>query len=52
MLGAIQQFGDVRSKTFEVHVKATVNGYSRDFVGILGRNTQRDIQILGFYWTN
>jgi len=36
MLGAIQQFGDVRSKTFEVHVKATVNGYSRDFVGILG----------------
>lgn len=50
MMGAIQQFCDVRSKTFEVHVKATVNGYSRDFVGILGRNNQRDIQILSFYW--
>jgi len=52
MLGAIQQFCDVRSKTFEVHVKASSSGYSRDFVGILGRNTQRDIQILSFYWTN
>lgn len=52
MVGAIQQFCDVRSKTFEVHVKATVNGYNRDFVGILGRNNQRDIQVLSFYWTN
>jgi general secretion pathway protein K len=52
MAGAIQQFCDVRSKTFEVHVKATVNGYTRDFVGVLGRNTQRDIQILSFYWIN
>ena len=52
MVGAIQQFCDVRSKTFEVHVKANVNGYTRDFVGVLGRNNQRDIQVLSFYWTN
>lgn len=52
MQGAIQQFCDVRSRTFEVHIKATVGGYSRDFVGILGRNNQRDIQVLTFYWTN
>jgi general secretion pathway protein K len=52
MSGAIQQFCDVRSKTFEVHVKATISGYSRDFVGILGRNNQRDVQILSFYWIN
>ena len=52
MVGAIQQFCDVRSKTFEVHVKATVSGYSRDFVGVLGRNNQRDVQILSFYWTD
>jgi len=52
MQGAIQQFCDVRSRTFEVHVKATVSGYSRDFVGILGRNNQRDVQVLSFYWTD
>jgi len=52
MQGAIQQFCDVRSRTFEVHVKATVGGYTRDFVGVLGRNNQRDVQILSFYWTD
>ena len=52
MAGALGQFCDVRSRTFEVHIKATINGYSRDFVGILGRNNQADIQILNFYWTN
>ncbi len=52
MQGAIQQFCDVRSRTFEVHVKATANGYTRDFVGILGRNNPRDVQVLSFYWTD
>ena len=52
MAGALGQFCDVRSRTFEVHIKATINGYSRNFVGILGRNNQSDIQILSFYWTN
>jgi len=52
MLGAIQQFGAVRSSTFEVHVDAQVAGYHRHFVGVLGRNNPRDVQILSFYWTN
>jgi hypothetical protein len=52
MLGAIQQFAAVRSSTFEVHVDAQVAGYHRHFVGVLGRNNPRDVQILSFYWTN
>jgi type II secretory pathway component PulK len=52
MLGAIQQFATVRSSTFEVHVDAQVAGYHRHFVGVLGRNNPRDVQILSFYWTN
>jgi general secretion pathway protein K len=52
MLGAIQQFGAVRSSTFEVHVDAQVAGYHRHFVGVIGRNNPRDIQILSFYWTD
>ena len=48
----LQQYCDVRSKTFEVHVDAQVAGYHRHFVGILGRNNPRDIQVLSFYWTD
>lgn len=46
----LPQFCDVRSRTFEVTVTAQINGYKRDFVAILARNTPRDIQILTFYW--
>jgi type II secretory pathway component PulK len=52
MLGALQQFCGVRSSTFEVHVDAQVAGYHRHFVGVLGRNNPRDVQILSFYWTD
>jgi type II secretory pathway component PulK len=52
MLGALQQFCTTRSSTFEVHVDAQVAGYHRHFVGILGRNSPRDVQILSFYWTD
>ena len=48
----IQQFCDIRSRTFEVHVDAQVAGYHRHFVGILGRNNPRDVQVLSFYWTD
>ncbi len=44
------QYGDVRSKTFQVWVQADVGGYKRDFYAVLGRNNQRDVQILSFYW--
>jgi type II secretory pathway component PulK len=50
---AVQQlsrYADVRSRTFQVEVEATVAGYHRKFVAVLGRNSPRDIQILNFYW--
>jgi general secretion pathway protein K len=46
----LQQFCDVRSRTFEVTVEAQISGYKRQFVAILGRNNPRDIQFLSFYW--
>ncbi len=52
MLGALQQFANVRSSTFEVRVDAQVGGYHRHFVGVIGRNSPRDVQILSFYWTD
>ncbi len=48
----IQQFCDIRSRTFEVHVDAQVGSYHRHFVGIIGRNNPRDVQVLSFYWTD
>lgn len=48
----LQQYCDVRSRTFEVHVDAQVAGYHRHFVGVLGRNNPRDVQVLSFYWTD
>lgn len=52
MLGIIQQFCDVRSRTFEVHVDAQVHGYHRHFTAIIGRNNPRDVQTLSFYWND
>ena len=39
----------VRSNTFEVKVEAHINGSTQTYYAILGRNNQRDIQILGFH---
>lgn len=44
------RYFDQRSRAFEVEVDAEVNGYHRHFVAILGRNNQRDVQVLSFYW--
>jgi type II secretory pathway component PulK len=46
----LAQYCDTRSKTFQVQVDADVGGYKRTFFAVLGRNTQRDVQILSFYW--
>lgn len=46
----LQQFCDVRSRTFEVTIEAQIAGYQRRYVAILARNTPRDIQLLSFYW--
>jgi len=46
----LQQFCDVRSRTFEVQIDAQVGASKRQFIAILGRNSPRDIQVLSFYW--
>lgn len=50
IVAQLGQYCDVRSKTFQVRVDADVGGYKRTFFAILGRNNQRDVQILSFYW--
>lgn len=52
MAQMLQQFCDIRSRTFEVHVDAQVGGYHRHFVGVIGRTSPRDVQVLSFYWTD
>lgn len=46
----LQRICDVRSRTFEVQVDAEVNGYRRQFIAIVGRNSPKDIQVLTFHW--
>ena len=50
LVGQIGQFCDVRSRTFQVDITASMNGYTRSFTAILGRNSPRDVQVLSFYW--
>jgi hypothetical protein len=50
IVGQLQRYCDVRSRTFEVQVDAEVGGYKRQFIAILGRNSPRDVQVLSFYW--
>ena len=50
IVNALTQFGEYRSRTFQVEVKAEVGGYPRTFYAVLGRNSPRDVQILTFYW--
>ena len=44
------RYAGFSSRTFEVQIDAQISGYRRQFIAILGRNNQRDIQILNFYW--
>lgn len=46
----MQQFCDVRSRTFQVEINAQIGSYTRQFIAVLGRNNPRDIQVLSFYW--
>ena len=50
VVNQISPYCDVRSKTFQVRVDAEISGYKRTFFAVLGRNNQRDVQILSFYW--
>lgn len=47
---ALSRYCTVRSSTFEVEVNAEIGGTKQTFYAVLGRNNQRDIQILSFYW--
>lgn len=42
-------FFDVRSRTFEVTITASVGGSTRDFVGVLVRNSPNSVQLVSFY---
>jgi len=46
----LSRFCDVRSRTFEVQVDVEIGSYKRQFFAILGRNSNRDVQVLSFYW--
>jgi general secretion pathway protein K len=47
---AVQRLCTVRSSAFEVEVDASIGAAKRTFHAIVGRNNQRDIQVLNFYW--
>lgn len=46
----ISAYCDVHSHTFEVHVTAHYLDITREYVGILWRDSPTDIQVVGFYW--
>ena len=50
LVGQVQRYCDVRSRTFEVHVDAQINGLHRHFFATITRNIPRDVQVLTFYW--
>lgn len=47
---SIEQFCDVRSRTFQIEVTVKVGGSSRTFYAIAVRPTPRDIAIVNFFW--
>ena len=49
-LGNINTYCGVRSQTFKVLVTAHYMTFSRQYVGILWRNTPQDIRCVQFYW--
>jgi len=50
MVNMLNQFCDVRSRTFEVEVTAHVGGSERTYYATLVRNNLKDIQVLNFHW--
>jgi len=51
--GAAQRWGQfmtVRSKAFEVKIDAQVGTYKRTFIAVLGRTSERQIDVLTFRW--
>lgn len=46
----ISTYCDVRSHTFKVLVTAHYLNFSREYVGIIWRNTPQDLRLVEFYW--
>jgi general secretion pathway protein K len=46
----INQYCDVHSHTFLVHVSAHYGNSSRDYTAVVWRNTPMDIRVVGFSW--
>ncbi len=46
---SMQRYCTVRSSTFQVEIDAQIGSSKQTYYAILGRNNQRDIQILGFH---
>ncbi len=44
--GGLAAYCDVRSYVFEVHVEAEINGFKRNFVGVISRNGQNASQLI------
>jgi type II secretory pathway component PulK len=49
---SISQYCDVHSRTFKVLVTAHYLNLTRQYVGIVWRNTPQNVQVVGFYWQN
>jgi len=50
VMQTVQRLCATRSTAFEVQVDAEIAGAKRTFYAIVGRNSQRDVQVLSFYW--
>jgi general secretion pathway protein K len=48
-IGPLGRYCTVRSGTFEVQIDAQIGTTKKTYIAIIGRNNQRDIQILSFY---
>ena len=47
----VQQLGqycDVRSRTFEVHIKTQIGSYTREYIAVVGRRDPRNLETLSF----
>jgi hypothetical protein len=46
----IGTYCDVHSRTFQVNVTAHFQNLTRQYVGIVWRDSPQDVRIVGFYW--
>jgi general secretion pathway protein K len=49
-MATIGNYCDVHSRTFQVNVTAHYQNLTRQYVGIVWRNSPNSVQVVGFYW--